>query len=30
MQILLVFYKDEQLIFNGTTFKEFAKKLQHF
>lgn len=30
MQILLVFYKDEQLIFNGTTFKEFAKEVATF
>lgn len=27
MQILLCFYTDEQLIFNGTTFEEFAKEV---
>lgn len=27
MQILLCFYKDEELIFNGTTFKEFANEV---
>ena len=27
MQILLCFYTDEQLIFNGTTFEEFSKEV---
>lgn len=27
MQILLCFYKDEELIFNGTTFQEFANEV---
>lgn len=27
MQILLCFYADEQLIFNGSTFEEFAKEV---
>lgn len=27
MQILLCFYKDEQLVFNGTTFETFAKEV---
>lgn len=27
MQILLCFYTDEQLVFNGTTFEEFSKEV---
>lgn len=27
MQLLLCFYKDEQLVFNGTKFKEFSKEV---
>lgn len=30
MQILLCFYKDEQLIFNGSTFEEFATEVVNY
>lgn len=27
MQLLICFYKDEELVFNGTNFEEFAKEV---
>lgn len=30
MQLLLCFYKDEQLVFNGTKFEEFSKEVVYY